>query len=161
MFETIKCRDIITNKLFLFIYSKHGCDYKGYGFACKLPRLDLTAFTSETIDKRSRPVLQLFCSHCQRQESWKENQLVLCDGCPKAYHQKCHHNDELTDDFLKSDVPWYCSDECQENLKRKTVVVELPRKRLPLMRTPKNATLPANSETSSTTRLPRSSLREI
>ncbi|GAA5816265.1 hypothetical protein MFLAVUS_009791 [Mucor flavus] len=140
--------------------NKHGCDYKGYGFACKLPRLDLTSFTSETIDKRSRPVLQLFCSQCQCQESWSENVLVLCDGCPKAYHQACYHEGSpLTDAFIKTDSPWYCSEECQHNLRRKRVIVELPRKRLPLMRTPKNAAL-ANNDTISSTRLPRSSLRE-
>ncbi|KAG2207559.1 hypothetical protein INT47_004309 [Mucor saturninus] len=119
--------------------NKHGCDYKGYGFACKLPRLDLTSFTSETIDKRSRPVLQSFCSQCHCQESWKENVLVLCDGCPKAYHQNCYHDGSLTDQFIQSDSAWYCSMDCKENLRRKRVVVELPRKRLPLMRTPKNA----------------------
>lgn len=152
--------------IYLFFFSKHGCDYKGYGFACKLPRLDLTSFASETIDKRTRPVLQLFCSQCQCQESWKDNVLVLCDGCPKAYHQACYHEgvSPLTDTFIQSDSAWYCTEECQHNLKRKRVVVELPRKRLPLMRTPKNAVLAANQDTVSSnitsTRLPRSSLRE-
>ena len=135
--------------------SKHGCDYKGYGFACKLPRLDLTAYTTESIDKRVRPVLQSFCAQCQRQESWKENQLVLCDGCPKAFHQKCFH-DTLTDEFIHSDKAWYCSDDCHDNLKRQRVIVESPRKRLPLMRTPKNAIAP--TDTAKITRLPRSSL---
>ena len=41
--------------------NKHGCDFKGYGFACKLPRLDLTGYTHETVDQRIRPVLQ----HCK------------------------------------------------------------------------------------------------
>lgn len=124
---------------FYFAYSKHGCDYKGYGFACKLPRLDLTDFTRETIDKRTRPVLQSYCSHCHQKESWEGNTLVFCDGCPKAYHQHCFHNAELSNDFIKSDQPWYCSADCNDNLKKKRVIVELPRKRLPLMRTPKNA----------------------
>ncbi|KAG0330182.1 hypothetical protein BG004_002170 [Podila humilis] len=38
--------------------NKHGCDFKGYGFACKLPRLDLTSYVHETVDQRIRPVLQ-------------------------------------------------------------------------------------------------------
>lgn len=41
--------------------NKHGCDFKGYGFACKLPRLDLTSYAHETVDQRIRPVLQ----HCK------------------------------------------------------------------------------------------------
>jgi len=41
--------------------NKHGCDFKGYGFACKLPRLDLTSYAHETVDQRIRPVLQ----HCR------------------------------------------------------------------------------------------------
>ena len=43
----------------MFCNSKHGCDYKGYGSACKLPRLDLTGFVDEAVEKRDRPVLQL------------------------------------------------------------------------------------------------------
>jgi len=46
--------------------NKHGCDYKGYGFACKLPRLDLTGFVNESVEDRDRPVLQLFCTVCQK-----------------------------------------------------------------------------------------------
>ncbi|KAK9763419.1 hypothetical protein K7432_009903 [Basidiobolus ranarum] len=69
--------------------NKHGCDYKGYGFACKLPRLNLTAYVDESIDERTRPVLQLFCTVCQKQESHVGNVLVMCEGCPKAFHQKC------------------------------------------------------------------------
>ncbi|KAF8947069.1 hypothetical protein BGZ46_005656, partial [Entomortierella lignicola] len=38
--------------------NKHGCDFKGYGFACKLPRLDLTSYAHESVDQRIRPVLQ-------------------------------------------------------------------------------------------------------
>ncbi|KAI7882049.1 hypothetical protein K492DRAFT_206397 [Lichtheimia hyalospora FSU 10163] len=119
--------------------NKHGCDYKGYGFACKLPRLDLTGFANEAIHDRDRPVLQLFCSVCHRQESWEGNVLVRCEGCPKAVHQQCaeaHH--QLSDAFVAGDEPWFCDPACQENAKRKRIVVELPRKRLPLMCAPKN-----------------------
>lgn len=133
-----------TSQIFFLVlnlpFSKHGCDYKGYGFACKLPRLDLTSFASETISERVRPVMQLFCSQCQLQESLEDNQLVLCDGCPKAFHQNCFHNGHIANsNFVDNNTPWYCSNECQDNVKRKKVIVELPRKRLPLMRTPKNS----------------------
>ncbi|ORZ11892.1 hypothetical protein BCR42DRAFT_420832 [Absidia repens] len=118
--------------------NKHGCDYKGYGFACKLPRLDLTAFVKEPMDQRVRPVLQLFCSCCHRSESWEDNVLVQCDGCSMAYHQQCRRQQDLDDDFCNSSQPFFCSgDKCRDNLKKKRVVVEFSRKRLPLMRTPK------------------------
>ncbi|KAI9247736.1 hypothetical protein BY458DRAFT_560314 [Sporodiniella umbellata] len=118
--------------------NKHGCDYKGYGFACKLPRLDLTAFVKESIDQRDRPVLQLYCSGCQRQDSWEGNVLIRCEGCPKAYHQQCCP-DKLTDEWIASDRAWFCDKTCCENSKRKRIVVELPRKRLPLMCAPSKA----------------------
>ncbi|OMJ10853.1 hypothetical protein AYI70_g10074 [Smittium culicis] len=38
--------------------NKHGCDYKGYGFASKTPRLDLRSFIDEPIENRKRPILQ-------------------------------------------------------------------------------------------------------
>ncbi|KAI9316030.1 hypothetical protein BX666DRAFT_2028263 [Dichotomocladium elegans] len=124
--------------------NKHGCDYKGYGFACKLPRLDLTGFAHETIHDRDRPVLQLFCSVCHRQESWQDNVLVRCEGCPKAVHQRCCASHQLTNDFVASDDAWFCDPACQENARRKRIVVELPRKRLPLMCAPKsNSTSPS------------------
>ncbi|KAG0749204.1 hypothetical protein G6F57_000323 [Rhizopus arrhizus] len=119
--------------------NKHGCDYKGYGFACKLPRLDLTQFTKESIDQRHRPVLQLYCSSCQRNESWQGNVLVRCEGCPKAYHQKCCPQ-ELTDAFVLSTEPWFCTESCSENSRRKRIIVDLPRKRLPLMSAPSKST---------------------
>ncbi|KAG1458489.1 hypothetical protein G6F56_006392 [Rhizopus delemar] len=119
--------------------NKHGCDYKGYGFACKLPRLDLTGFVGESIDQRDRPVLQLFCAGCQCQDSWEGNVLVRCEGCPKAYHQKCCPG-ELSDALVASDQAWFCSESCCENSKGKRIIVELPRKRLPLMRVPSKLT---------------------
>ncbi|KAI9491599.1 hypothetical protein BDB00DRAFT_832125 [Zychaea mexicana] len=145
--------------------NKHGCDYKGYGFACKLPRLDLTGFAHEAINDRDRPVLQLFCSVCHRQESWTGNVLVRCEGCPKAMHQKCaaaaanaassqdgQQQQELTDEFVASDEQWFCDVSCHENARRKRIVVELPRKRLPLMCAPKNnASSSSSSSTASST----------
>ncbi|KAL1915783.1 uncharacterized protein VTP21DRAFT_6542 [Calcarisporiella thermophila] len=118
--------------------NKHGCDYKGYGFVCKLPRLDLTQFARESIHDRDRPVLQLFCCGCQRRESWKENVLVRCEGCPKAYHQNCFAG-RIEDQEVEREGPWFCSPECRENLEKKRIVVELPRRRLPLMSNPKTA----------------------
>lgn len=127
--------------------NKHGCDYKGYGFACKLPRLDLTGFTHETIDDRDRPVLQLFCQCCHKQESHAGNVMVRCEGCWKAYHQRCYSN-VLPDDLVSSDQQWFCDSACRENMRKKRIVVELPRKRLPLMSTPKVSSEPLRSRPS-------------
>lgn len=137
--------------------NKHGCDYKGYGFACKLPRLDLTAFTRESIDERERPVLQLYCSGCQRKDSWEGNVLVRCEGCPKAFHQNCcpPTSGELSDEFVASKEAWFCDASCCENTRRKRIVVELPRKRLPLMCAPKSNSSSSASSVSSETSRPR------
>ncbi|RCH90277.1 hypothetical protein CU098_008089 [Rhizopus stolonifer] len=116
--------------------NKHGCDYKGYGLASRLPRLDLSAFSNEKLEDRLRPVVQYFCIVCQSPEQVEDNQLVLCQGgCSRAYHQKCHAPTipvNPTSDGLR----WYCSTVCKENLKRNKVdfvVVELPRKHMPMM----------------------------
>ncbi|KAF9986034.1 hypothetical protein BGZ65_008984, partial [Modicella reniformis] len=120
--------------------NKHGCDFKGYGFACKLPRLDLTSYAHESVDQRIRPVLQHFCHGCQSQESTAGNVMVRCEGCPKAFHQKCHGESSISDEIALSDKPWFCDEACKENVKKRRVCVELPKKRLPLMSTPKPAT---------------------
>lgn len=146
--------------------NKHGCDFKGYGFACKLPRLDLTSYAHETVDQRIRPVLQhckfvatahtvrsiLFyptliplpsllnntvCHGCQSQESAPGNVMIRCEGCPKAFHQTCHGETPISDEVASSDKAWFCDDNCRENVKKRRVCVELPKKRLPLMSTPK------------------------
>ncbi|KAF9385207.1 hypothetical protein CPB97_005052 [Podila verticillata] len=117
--------------------NKHGCDFKGYGFACKLPRLDLTSYAHETVDQRIRPVLQHFCHGCQSQESAPGNVMIRCEGCPKAFHQQCHGETLISDEVASSDKAWFCDDNCRENVKKRRVCVELPKKRLPLMSTPK------------------------
>ncbi|KAG1046891.1 hypothetical protein G6F43_010641 [Rhizopus delemar] len=110
--------------------NKHGCDYKGYGLASRLPRLDLSKFSGEKIHERVRPVVQLFCTICHSPEEKKENRLIVCDGgCSRAYHQQCH---------LPAIEPchtayWFCNMSCKENRERNKVVVELPRKHTPLM----------------------------
>ncbi|CAG8475584.1 2521_t:CDS:2 [Ambispora leptoticha] len=127
--------------------NKHGCDYKGYGFACKQPRLDLTSFVDEPVEKRDRPVLQLFCTGCHKKESYVGNVLVRCEGCPRAFHQNCHCS-RIEDEIVANNEPWYCDHTCQDNLRRRRIVVELPRKRLPLMSTPKASTSTPNESSS-------------
>ncbi|KAI8973757.1 hypothetical protein BDF20DRAFT_807729, partial [Mycotypha africana] len=115
--------------------NKHGCDYKGYGLASRLPRLDLSAFAHEKLQDRQRPVVQYFCIVCQSPEvvDGETNDLILCEGgCSRAYHQKCH-SPAITVNPKVDAVHWYCSAFCKENRKRNKVVVELPRKHMPLM----------------------------
>ncbi|KAF8951828.1 hypothetical protein BGZ46_003782, partial [Entomortierella lignicola] len=68
------------------------------------------------------------------------NVMVRCEGCPKAFHQHCHsETTPLSDEIALSDKPWFCDESCKENVKKRRVCVELPKKRLPLMSTPKPA----------------------
>lgn len=110
--------------------SKHGCDYKGYGFACKLPRLNLTEFEHESVQDRVIPVLQLFCSSCQERE--QDGNTIRCAGCPRAFHNQC-----LEEGMKWTKDVWYCTSSCQESSQAGKVIVDLPRKRLPLMSTPR------------------------
>jgi len=99
--------------------NKHGCDYKGYGFTVRQPRLDLSSFLRES-SKRIRPVIQEYCCICFSNDSNKENVLVMCDGCYRAYHQNCYP-DKISSDIVKSSKPFYCKEECKKTreLKKK------------------------------------------
>ncbi|CAO3591592.1 unnamed protein product [Absidia cylindrospora] len=137
--------------------NKHGCDYKGYGLASRLPRLDLSGYRHELVQDRHRPVIQEFCSICQERggnisrhyhnktfirmddddddsdtdtDSEDDNGLVTCDGgCSRAFHRQCFHIDNNKN---RQDL-WFCSSTCADNRCKKRVVVDLPRKQ-PLMR---------------------------
>ena len=77
--------------------------------------------------------------------------MVRCEGCPKAFHQQCHGDSPIPDEIALSDKAWFCDEMCRENVKKRRVCVELPKKRLPLMSTPKLATSSGNSLPSSLT----------
>ncbi|KAI8084048.1 uncharacterized protein B0P05DRAFT_535992 [Gilbertella persicaria] len=109
--------------------NKHGCDYKGYGLASRLPRLDLSAYTTEKLSDRRRPIVQQFCTVCQSPELSTKDKLIPCQGgCSRAYHQHCYHS------TIDLSSPWYCTDQCQKNKHNNLIAVDLPRKYLPLMR---------------------------
>ncbi|KAI8341886.1 hypothetical protein BC941DRAFT_414753 [Chlamydoabsidia padenii] len=113
--------------------NKHGCDYKGYGLASRLPRLDLSGYRHELVQDRHRPVIQDFCSICQKrgEEDNENQQLFLCDGgCSRAFHRHCFSMTDQEQDDMTS--LWFCGPTCSENRKKKRVVVDLPRKQ-PLM----------------------------
>ena len=103
-------------------FSKHGCDYKGYGLANRLPRLDLSAFLNEKLNDRTRPIVQDFCIVCQSPgQTDKDYQLIYCQGgCSRAYHQHCH-TPLITVNPAIDSVRWYCSALCRENRKLKKV----------------------------------------
>ncbi|KAJ2461219.1 hypothetical protein GGF42_000333 [Coemansia sp. RSA 2424] len=125
--------------------NKHGCDYKGYGFASKMPRLNLKNFVDETLEERIRPVLQTFCQMCQLDSSESDNVLVHCDGCHRAYHQCCHPEGIICDSEVSlcasAAAPgrrWFCEPACRDNARRRRIVVELPKCRLPYMCSPRH-----------------------
>ncbi|KAI9279000.1 hypothetical protein BDA99DRAFT_531730 [Phascolomyces articulosus] len=98
--------------------NKHGCDYKGYGIASRLPRLDLSAFIHERLEDRRRPVVQQYCVVCQGPESNEDNKLVPCEGgCSRAYHQLCR----IPAITSYQDQQWCCSTVCRDNRKRNKV----------------------------------------
>ncbi|KAI8323042.1 hypothetical protein GQ54DRAFT_303604 [Martensiomyces pterosporus] len=124
--------------------NKHGCDYKGYGFASKMPRLNLKSFADESLEERIRPVLQTFCQVCQQDFSETDNILAHCDGCHRAYHQACHP-DGIPGSEVKFDSRWYCEPSCLDNVRRRRIVVELPKCRLPYMCSPRHSNSSSNS----------------
>ncbi|KAJ2719544.1 hypothetical protein GGI07_005153 [Coemansia sp. Benny D115] len=117
--------------------NKHGCDYKGYGFASKMPRLNLKNFVDEMLEERIRPVLQTFCQICQQDFSEGENVLMHCDGCHRAYHQCCHPAG-IASSEVSFDSRWYCEPSCRDNARKRRIVVELPKCRLPYMCSPRH-----------------------
>ncbi|KAJ1763376.1 hypothetical protein LPJ69_002519 [Coemansia sp. RSA 1752] len=116
--------------------NKHGCDYKGYGFASKMPRLNLKSFADEALESRIRPVLQTFCQICQQDFSEGDNILAHCDGCHRAYHQSCHPHGVP---HITAGSLWFCEPACRDNARRKRILVELPKCRLPYMCSPRHA----------------------
>ncbi|CEP15208.1 hypothetical protein [Parasitella parasitica] len=94
--------------------SKHGYDYKNCSFACKIPHLDLTAVANESIDERERPIFQEYCSTCKSKDSCEGNMLLRCEGCPRAYHQKCRIDTLLDNTIVDSKDPSICASSCYE-----------------------------------------------
>lgn len=93
--------------------SKHGCDYKGYGLASRLPRLDLSRYRHEEIQDRHRPVIQEFCFYCQQ----RGEALMACDGgCSRAFHRLCMDQPQEQQGKF-----WYCGTSCAENRRKKRV----------------------------------------
>ena len=114
--------------------NKHGCDYRGYGFASKEPRLDLSAYENESIADRIRPVVQEFCFTCNGKDATYDRPLVMCDGCQHSYHPIC--KSDLPKLPSSASEPWYCSAACKLPANQKKIVCNAARKSLPLMAAP-------------------------
>ncbi|KAI8645134.1 hypothetical protein BD408DRAFT_441219 [Parasitella parasitica] len=121
--------------------NKHGCDYKGYGLATRVPRLDLSMFANERLEDRVLPVIQEFCTVCQfpeqtDKEKAPSNRLICCQGvCSRAYHQQCHKSLNTVNQAVDS-IYWYCSESCKDNRKLKKAAGKVPRKQMLLMHLP-------------------------
>lgn len=63
----------------------------------------------------------IFCSVCTSFESFSYNQIVICDGCERGYHQMCH-DPVIMEDELNLDV-WRCRD-CKRRIKRPNISSE-------------------------------------
>ncbi|ORX62178.1 hypothetical protein DM01DRAFT_253265 [Hesseltinella vesiculosa] len=110
--------------------NKHGCDYKGYGLASRMPRLDLSKYRHERIQDRGRPVIQEFCATCQERGD-ETAPLVPCDGgCSRAFHSRCFTTDKENPPIaFQGHAPlWFCSPSCQDNRSNNRVGKE-PRKK--------------------------------
>ncbi|KAI9209818.1 uncharacterized protein BJ171DRAFT_8020 [Polychytrium aggregatum] len=113
--------------------NKHGCDYKGYGYIEKEPRLNLSSFAHEAIEERCRPILQDYCSVCFGNDSRNSNMIIQCDGCPRAYHEYCYAGD-IPKNIGSGTAPWYCEEACRRHPQSGTIKVELPKRNLPFMK---------------------------
>ncbi|KAJ3161659.1 hypothetical protein HDU86_006429 [Geranomyces michiganensis] len=108
--------------------NKHGCDYKGYGYADKQSRLDLSSFTRESVQDRIRPVIQDYCISCFQRDSLHSRKLVQCDGCARAYHPECYGRSSHIDNEI-----WYCEPTCEHSRAIGKIALDLPKARLPYM----------------------------
>ncbi|PWA00737.1 hypothetical protein BB558_003215 [Smittium angustum] len=123
--------------------NKHGCDYKGYGFASKTPRLDLRSFIGEPVDERNMPILQTYCYVCLKDTYDDENPLLYCDGCPNSYHKNCLCETEIKEPL--NTPKFFCTENCSRTCTTKKIVVELQKRKLPFMCSP--SSVYAKSET--------------
>lgn len=121
--------------------NRHGCDFKGYGFAAHKLKLDLSAFYDETLEHRKIPIIKEFCMHCQSKVSLETKPLRMCHGCPRSYHLQCfseafhesgsaEEQQKHTNEWCPGN-PWFCSGKCLAQYNECRVDIELPKKGLP------------------------------
>lgn len=114
--------------------NRHGCDFKGYGFAAHKPKLDLTPFLNEPLNERNIPIVKEYCMHCQSKISIESNPLVMCHGCPRSFHYKCYQKELGTvpsDCVFEEGKAWFCNAECRTNHTSLAIIIELPKRSMP------------------------------
>lgn len=114
--------------------NRHGCNFKGYGFAAHKPKLDLRNFLYEPLSERNIPIVKEYCFCCQSKISTMSNPLIFCHGCPRSFHTKCYQSEVGTvsaECTLEEGKPWFCNTECMRNIETLTILIELPKKSMP------------------------------
>lgn len=71
----------------------------------------LNLFADGPIFEPRRPILQEFCILCGQNQYDANNRLLVCFGCPAAYHEDCYPN---TLRPVKEPPMWFCREKCQK-----------------------------------------------
>lgn len=112
------------------------CCFHGKAYSNEEPegvRLNLSLFENEKAESRDKPIIQDYCFKCMQKRD-----LITCHGCPKAFHRSClgilSPSDDMTVSPIlppeNSDLPWFCSPTCKDNLKHGDVKVDLHKRRI-------------------------------
>lgn len=110
--------------------------------------LDLTDYSQDCENKRKRPVLQDYCWGCFKKSTPNGCAVIMCDGCPRAYHRKCFEGDIPAEICLDDTLKWYCSETCKDS---KQILIEFPTNaKLPLISRLTNHSTKVSSPTLST-----------
>ncbi|CAG8007463.1 unnamed protein product [Penicillium salamii] len=85
---------------------------------------------SKAPTKRKRLIRQIniVCTGCYRGNSPSNNFIVLCDGCDRPWHQKCHNPNIGNEVIHIADMDWFCS-KCNPNQPRQLKAKKPPAKK--------------------------------
>ncbi|XP_070779559.1 nuclear body protein SP140-like protein isoform X2 [Enoplosus armatus] len=71
--------------------------------ACRLCKPD-----SKDLDNQKNDDECVICKSEEEEEEEEEEELVVCDHCPRSFHQKCHLP-HVEDAIIRDDRPWMCT----------------------------------------------------
>ncbi|CAG8115449.1 unnamed protein product [Penicillium olsonii] len=85
---------------------------------------------SKAPTKRKRLIRQIniVCTVCHRGNSPSNNFIVLCDGCDRPWHQKCHSPNIANEVVQIADMDWFCN-KCNPNQPRQSKTKMPPTKK--------------------------------
>lgn len=96
-----------------------------------------SASKTKAPNKRKRLIrpINIVCTGCYRGNSPSNNFIVLCDGCDRPWHQKCHTPNIDNEVVQIMDMDWFCN-KCVPNKPRQpkakiTKKPALPKKTMP------------------------------